>query len=78
MNRSTFIKVFIFFIAHLSSVSLASPLVVFVTVDWEGFELDEVNTRALLSLRGMFPDVPFVHFLNPAYFLKPGLDEDEL
>lgn len=56
----------------------ASPvqktLQIYVTVDWEGATLDEENIEAMQAFRQKFPQVPLWHFLNPAYFVKPGMD----
>ncbi|MDB4998845.1 MAG: hypothetical protein JWM74_6277 [Myxococcaceae bacterium] len=43
-----------------------------VTVDWEGRDLTEANIRAMETFRTRFPDVKLVHFLNAAYYTKPG------
>ena len=39
-----------------------------VSVDWEGGDLREENLRAFEDLRGRFPQVRLVHFLNAAYY----------
>lgn len=45
-----------------------------VSVDWEGRELEDGNLRAMEAFRAALPDVPLTHFLNAAYFTKPGAD----
>ncbi len=43
-----------------------------VSVDWEGRVLDEANLDAMNQFRNQFPNVPLLHFLNAAYYTKPG------
>lgn len=53
----------------------AQPTVtVYVTVDWEGWSLDEENLDAMREFRRQYPHIPMLHLLNPAYFVKPGVD----
>ena len=42
-----------------------------VTVDWEGLSLEEDNLAAMRNFRQQFPDIPFLHLINPAYFTAP-------
>lgn len=49
-----------------------------VTVDWEGRELADSNLDAMAAMRERFPEVPLVHFLNAAYFTKPGADAEDV
>ncbi len=44
-----------------------------ISVDWEGRELSEENLAAIERFRARFPEVPLTHFLNAAYFTKPGV-----
>jgi hypothetical protein len=41
-----------------------------ISVDWEGFSLEENNLRAFQQFRNDYPQVKIVHFLNAAYFTK--------
>lgn len=41
-----------------------------VTVDWEGWSLDEENLEAMRQFRQKHPYIPMVQFLNPVYPLK--------
>ncbi len=41
-----------------------------VTVDWEGWSLDEENLEAMRQFRKKYPHIPMVQFLNPVYPLK--------
>lgn len=43
-----------------------------VSVDWEGRDLEADNLQAMRELREAMPDVRIVHFLNAAYYTKPG------
>lgn len=47
-----------------------------VTVDWEGRDLAPENIAAMANLHARFPGVKIVHFLNAAYYTKPGADAD--
>lgn len=55
-----------------SDLTKRGKLRLVVTVDWEGRDLNESNLRAMENLRTRFPQVKIVHFLNAAYFTKPG------
>lgn len=43
-----------------------------LSVDWEGRDLKDENLAAMERLREAFPGVPLTHFLNAAYYTKPG------
>jgi len=45
-----------------------------VSVDWEGEELAEDNLAAFRAFRDKNPEIRITHFLNAAYFTKPGAD----
>ncbi|MGZ3743428.1 MAG: hypothetical protein ACXVB1_18355 [Pseudobdellovibrionaceae bacterium] len=45
-----------------------------ISVDWEGFSLDDKNLEAFQKFRNDYPEVKIVHFLNAAYFLQKGAD----
>ena len=45
-----------------------------VSVDWEGRELRADDLAAMQRLREALPGVPLTHFLNAAYYTKPGAD----
>jgi hypothetical protein len=49
-----------------------NEVLLMVSVDWEGRDLTEANISAMESLRTRYPDVRITHFLNAAYFTKPG------
>lgn len=46
-----------------------------VSVDWEGKNLAQNNLQTLTNFRTYYPELYLWHFLNPAYFVKPGADE---
>lgn len=50
----------------------ATPVVVSLSVDWEGAYFDEDALKALAAFRAENPDVPITHFICPAYYTKPG------
>lgn len=43
----------------------------FLSVDWEGVELESGNLRDMERFRRDFPEVPITHYLNAAYYTKP-------
>jgi hypothetical protein len=49
-----------------------------VTVDWEGDDLADDNLDAMAAMRDRFELVPLVHFLNAAYFTKPGANAEDV
>jgi len=46
----------------------------YLTVDWEGWSLDEENLQAMRDFRARHPQIPMLHLLNPVYYLRPGAD----
>lgn len=49
-----------------------------LSVDWEGFSLDESNLQAFNQFRNDYPQIKLIHFLSAAYFTKPGVDPIEV
>lgn len=49
-------------------------LIVVISVDWEGRSLLEENLEAIRAFRQKQSDIPFQHFLNPAYFTRNTAD----
>jgi len=49
----------------------AAPVVVSVSVDWEGAYFEEDGLAALGRFREQNPDVPISHFVSAAYYTKP-------
>jgi hypothetical protein len=52
-----------------------SRIVVVISVDWEGRSLLPENLQLIAAFRRKHPAIPFQHFLNPAYYTRPGVDE---
>lgn len=50
-----------------------TDLTLYISVDWEGYSLEEHNLASYRRFRDEYPEIKIVHFLNAAYFLKPGL-----
>jgi hypothetical protein len=50
---------------------------IIVTVDWEGRDLHNDNLKKMELFREENKDIPILHFLNAAYFTKPGIREQE-
>ncbi|HYX32455.1 MAG TPA: hypothetical protein VE954_05030 [Oligoflexus sp.] len=56
-----------------SGLALAQGQVrIVVSVDWEGRELQSRNLQAMQKFRKDYPEIPLQHFLNAAYYTKPG------
>lgn len=53
-------------------------ITVYLTVDWEGWSLDEENLQTMRDFRARHPQIPMLHLLNPAYYLRPGADAKEI
>ncbi len=53
-------------------------ITVYITVDWEGWSLDEENLEAMRRFRVRYPQIPMLHLLNPVYFLRPGADAEKI
>lgn len=49
-------------------------ITVYVTVDWEGWSLDDENIEAIRTFRQRHPHIPMLQLLNPAYFTRPDTD----
>jgi hypothetical protein len=62
------------------SLGLAMPLhaaqsvTLYMTVDWEGWSLDDENLQAMRDFRVRYSHIPMLHLLNHVYFLRPGAD----
>ena len=53
---------------------MASSLTMVMTVDWEGDSISLENIDAIKKFRNAHPEIPILHFLNPAYYTKKGAD----
>jgi hypothetical protein len=66
----------VFFFQPITSINAAEQkITVYLTVDWEGWSLDEENLDAIRDFRIKHPDIPMLHLLNPVYFLRPEADK---
>ncbi len=54
----------------------ANPITLVMTVDWEGRSISKENLNAIKGFRADFPQIPMLHFLNPAYFTKENANPD--
>ncbi len=53
-------------------------ITVYVTVDWEGWSLDDENIEAMQTFRQRHPQISMLQLLNPVYFLRPGADAGKM
>lgn len=60
--------------ANAANNSAENSITVYLTVDWEGWSLDEENLQAMRDFRARHPQIPMLHLLNPVYYLRPGAD----
>jgi hypothetical protein len=51
-----------------------SNILIVVSVDWEGRSLLSQNLEVMASFRRKYPDIPFQHFLNAAYYTRAVVD----
>jgi hypothetical protein len=70
------IKVFIFLL--LPGFLFAQNITLVMTVDWEGKKISEKNISAIQKFRNNHPEIRMLHFLNPAYLIRPGADPEKL
>ncbi|HYD33080.1 MAG TPA: hypothetical protein VEA39_00800, partial [Methylophilaceae bacterium] len=49
-------------------------ITLYVTVDWEGWSLDEENLDAMRQFRRKHPEIPMLHLLNPVYFVRSDIN----
>lgn len=56
--------------SQTAAVAPAPVMRVMVTVDWEGWSLDEENLQTMREFRQKHPHIPMVQFLNPVYAIK--------
>ena len=65
--------------AWLAPAGADTPtLTVHVTVDWEGWSLEEENLDAMRDFRKRFPHIPLLQLMNPVYFIRPGADAKQI
>jgi hypothetical protein len=61
------------FISLFASASVTQDINLIISVDWEGYSLEDYNLEAMRKFRDDYPNIKIVHFLNAAYFLKKGI-----
>jgi len=60
---------------HCYAEDDAKPTIkIFVTVDWEGWSLDDENIEVMQAFRKQYPHIPMMQLLNPVYLLRPDSD----
>lgn len=68
------LTVLVMFFSILVSAADTQVINLIISVDWEGFSLEDNNIEAFKKFRDDYPQIKIVHFLNAAYFLQPGID----
>lgn len=53
-------------------------ITVYVTVDWEGYNLEPENIEAMQAFRIRFPHIPILQLLNPVYFVRPNANQAQI
>ncbi|OZA05264.1 MAG: hypothetical protein B7X95_07090, partial [Methylophilaceae bacterium 17-44-8] len=53
-------------------------ITVYVTVDWEGYNLAPDNIEAMQAFRTRFPHIPILQLLNPVYFVRPYANRESI
>ncbi len=61
-------KIIFFFL--FPGLIFASNINMVMTVDWEGRNISWHNIEAIKNFRKLHPEIPMLHFLNPAYYTK--------
>ncbi len=70
------IKLFIFLL--MPGFLFAQKITMVMTVDWEGNIISEKNISAIQKFRNDHHEMPMLHFLNPAYLIRPGANIEKL
>jgi hypothetical protein len=78
MRALRWASVLVVVLAACSSHRARGHVLVALTVDWEGAELDPGEVAALATLRRAAPGAPLTHFVCPAYFTKARPDPSAL
>lgn len=53
---------------------MGAQLNIILSVDWEGLSVDPKNIQGIRGFKAKY-SVPLVHYMNPAYFTHPGLEQ---
>ncbi len=72
-QRCLWLIFLLFFTPALFAAELPT-ITLYVTVDWEGWSLDDENIEAMQAFRKKYPHIPILQFLNPVYFLRSNVD----
>lgn len=54
------------------------PVEISISLIWEGDKISQANIDKIKDFRKKFPEIVFIQFLNPAYYLKPGANSQEI
>ncbi len=57
---------------------VSGRIVIIVSVDWEGRDLENSNLTKFKQFRDNYPNVPLLQFLNAAYYTKPGANTTDV
>jgi len=75
------LRVLTFALASITYANAAEPhhqplrtMTVYVTVDWEGWSLEDDNLEEIRAFRQRYPHIPMMQLLNPVYLLRHGVD----
>jgi hypothetical protein len=73
MARTLFLPLLCFLLfAGATPAQAQQSIKVYVTVDWEGYNLEPENIEAMQAFRVRFPHIPILQLLNPVYFVRPN------
>lgn len=80
MKKPAWLVVFLAFVmvALPANAETRRSITLYMTVDWEGWSLEEENLQAMRDFRVRYPHIPMLHLLNPVYFLRPGSNTAEM
>lgn len=53
-------------------------MIIYMTVDWEGVSLEQENIAAMQAFRKKFLHIPMLQLLNPAYFVRDGVNTETI
>ncbi len=54
------------------------PIILQLSQVWEGAEINPSSLAAIQEFRSQFSSISITHFLNPAYYTKPGADAESI
>lgn len=66
------------FFAAVAAANRTQPIYFLVSVIWEGEHVRPYNIEAIKRFRERFPELRLLHFINPTYFVRPGVDHEAL